>query len=214
MTLSVRKLILPRSVAITLLTLASFYSPAQTDDDARREINEHRQKQEKEFRDPDASPLEKRDRKHFKGLKYYAIDLSYRVKATFVRTENPVLFKMQTTTTRQPEYLKYGEVHFVLQGKDYVLEVYQNPVLSQREEFADYLFIPFTDDTNGEETYDVGRYIDFKIPKAEDVIVDFNLCYNPSCSYSPRFSCPIPPAANNLPLEVRAGEKRFKETSH
>ena len=205
---------MPRSGAIVLLTLASFYCGAQTDDEARREINAHRQKQEKEFRDPDASPLEKRDRKRFKGLKYYPIDLRYRVKATFVKTENPVLFKMQTTTTRQPEYLKYGEVHFALQGKEYVLEVYQNPVLSQREEFADYLFIPFTDQTNGEETYDVGRYIDFKIPKSEEVIVDFNLCYNPSCSYSPRFSCPIPPAANNLPLDVRAGEKRFKESAH
>jgi len=214
MTLSFRNLMMPRAGAIALLTLASFYSAAQTDDDARREINEHRQKQEKEFRDPDASPLEKRDRKHFKGLKYYPIDLTYRVKATFVKTENPVLFKMQTTTTRQPEYLKYGEVRFVLQGQEYVLEVYQNPVLSQREEFADYLFIPFTDQTNGEETYDVGRYIDFKIPKSDEVIVDFNLCYNPSCSYSPRFSCPIPPAANNLPLNVRAGEKRFKESAH
>jgi uncharacterized protein (DUF1684 family) len=205
---------MPRAGAIAFLTLAFFCSAAQTDDDGIREIEEHRRQQEKEFRDPDASPLEKRDRKHFKGLNYYSIDLSYRVKATFVKTETPVLFKMQTTTTRQPEYLKFGEVHFVLQGKDCVLEVYQNPVLSQREEFADYLFIPFTDETNGEETYDVGRYIDFKIPTSEEVIVDFNLCYNPSCSYSPRFSCPVPPLVNSLPLEVRAGEKRFKETSH
>jgi len=204
--------ILPRFAATVLLTLASFYSLAQADDEAVRLINEHRQKQEKEFRDPDVSPLEKRDRKRFKGLNYYPIDLSYRVKATFVKTENPVLFKMQTTTTRQPDYLKYGEVRFSLQGKDYILEVYQNPVLSKQTEFADYLFIPFTDETNGEETYDVGRYIDFRIPKTDDVVVDFNMCYNPSCSYSPRFSCPIPPAANNLPLEVKAGEKRFKQS--
>lgn len=195
-----------------LLAFSFFSSFSQSDDDAVRDIREHRQKQEKEFRDPDASPLEKRDRKHFKGLNYYPIDLSYRVKATFVKTENPVLFKMQTTTTRLPDYVKYGEVRFTLQGKDLVLEVYQSQDLKKLKEFEDYLFIPFTDETNGEETYDVGRYIDFRIPKGDEVIVDFNKCYNPSCSYSPKFSCPIPPMVNSMPLHVRAGEKRFKES--
>ncbi|MBL0743591.1 DUF1684 domain-containing protein [Chryseolinea lacunae] len=195
-----------------LLTFSFLTGFGQSDEDAILEIREHRKKQEKEFRDPDTSPLEKRDRRHFAGLKYYPIDLSYRVKATFVKTENPVLFKMQTTTTRLPEYVKYGEVHFNLQGKDLVLEVYQSQDLKKRKEYEDYLFIPFTDETNGEETYDVGRYIDFRIPKGDEVIIDFNKCYNPSCSYSPKFSCPIPPVVNAVPLSVRAGEKRFKES--
>ena len=57
------------------------------------EIMNHRKKQEDELRDPKKSPLEKRDRKRFKGLNYYDIDLSYRVKVKFVKTENPVLFQ-------------------------------------------------------------------------------------------------------------------------
>jgi hypothetical protein len=183
----------------------------QADTAAVAVIEKHRKEQEASFRDPEKSPLEKKDRKKFKGLNYYPIDLGYRVKATFVKTENPVLFKMKTTTTRLPDYIKYGEVHFMLGGEERMLEVYQSPDIMKRPGYEDYLFIPFTDETNGKETYDIGRYLEFRIPSTTDVIVDFNLCYNPYCSYSPNFSCPIPPAPNHLTLQIKAGEKKFKE---
>jgi uncharacterized protein (DUF1684 family) len=117
---------------------------------------------------------------------------------------------MKTTTTRLPEYTKYGEVHFELDGEQYILEVYQSPEISSRPGYEDYLFIPFTDLTNGDETYDVGRYLEFSIPSSEEVVVDFNLCYNPYCSYSARYSCPIPPEANRLGIPIKAGEKKYK----
>lgn len=179
-------------------------------DSAVYDIEAHRKKQEEEFKDPKESPLDKKSRRSFKGLNYYPINLAYRVKATFVRTENPVLFKMKTTTTRLPEYLKYGEVHFKLDGEDRVLEVYQSPDIVAKEGYEDYLFIPFTDETNGIDTYEVGRYLDFRIPKSADVIIDFNKCYNPYCSYGSAYSCPIPPEANHLPLKIMAGEMKFK----
>jgi uncharacterized protein len=182
----------------------------QSDLDATKEINDHRKKQQDEMRDRKESPLEKKDRRHFKGLNYYPIDLSYRVKAKFVKTENPVLFKMKTTTTRLPEYSKYGEVHFELNGQSCKLEVYHNSEIAKRPGYEDYLFIPFTDDSNGKETYDVGRYLDFRSPATDEVTIDFNLSYNPYCSYSPNFSCPIPPEVNYLPMEVKAGEMKFK----
>jgi len=47
-------------------------------------------------------------------------------------------------------------------------------------------------------------------PKTEDIVLDFNLCYNPYCSYSPFYSCPIPPEANTLPTYILAGEKIYK----
>lgn len=178
-------------------------------DSAIHEIELHRKKQEEEFRDPKASPLEKKLRKNFKGLNYYPINLDYRVKARFVKTENPVLFKMKTTTARLPEYQKYGEVHFNLDGDDRVLEVYQSPEISTKPGLEDYLFIPFTDETNGIDTYDVGRYLDFRIPSADEVILDFNMSYNPYCSYGSAYSCPIPPKVNHLPLKVQAGEMKF-----
>jgi hypothetical protein len=40
----------------------------------------------------------------------------------------------------------------------------------------------------------------------DDVIVDFNLAYNPSCALSPFYNCPIPPVENRLTVPIRAGE--------
>jgi uncharacterized protein len=196
-------------VVVMLLTFCVIGGYAQDDVLAKTEIEAHRSKQESEMRDKEKSPIEKKDRKKFRHLNYFPIDLKYRVKAKFVRTENEPLFKMKTTTARLPEYLKYGEVHFTLDGMEYTLNVYQSPEISKRPGYEDYLFIPFTDLTNGNETYEVGRYLEFRIPKSEEVIVDFNQCYNPYCSYSPRFSCPIPPSENDLAIAIPAGERKF-----
>ena len=38
-------------------------------------------------------------------------------------------------------------------------------------------------------------------------VVDFNLAYHPSCVYDPRFSCPLTPAENRLPVRIEAGER-------
>lgn len=197
-----------RQLLIPLLLLLPAFLFAQVDS-AVYQIEAYRKQQDEKFRDPKESPLNKKLRKNFKGLNYYPVNVEYRVKAKFVKTENPVLFKMKTTTSRLPEYQKYGEVHFKLDGEERILEVYQNPEISQKPGLEDYLFIPFTDETNGVDTYEVGRYIDFKIPISDEVILDFNKSYNPYCSYGSAYSCPIPPEANHLPLKVLAGEMKF-----
>jgi uncharacterized protein (DUF1684 family) len=177
--------------------------------DAEHEILAHRKEQEAEFKSKSKSPLPPKNRRRFKHLNYYPINLKYRVNAQFVKTETPDLFKMKTTTERLPDYRKYGEVHFEIDGESFTLEVYQSPDIMKRPGYEDYLFIPFTDLTNGHETYEVGRYLELRIPKDEKVILDFNQCYNPYCSYSPKFSCPIPPVANNLNIAIPAGEKKY-----
>lgn len=174
-------------------------------------IQEHRAKTDAEMKE-ETSPLLPKDRRKFKGLKYFPINLDYRVTARFVKTEAPVLFKMKTTKDfRNPEYRKYGEVHFTLKGTDYVLEVYQSPDISKKDGLENYLFIPFTDETNGSETYEVGRYLEARIPEGDEMVIDFNLCYSPYCSYNPNYACPIPPAANHMATRIEAGEKKFKK---
>ena len=39
------------------------------------------------------------------------------------------------------------------------------------------------------------------------LVLDFNLAYNPSCAYDPRWACPLTPPANRLGIAVRAGER-------
>src|SRR5690349_20346803 len=75
-----------------------------TDQSALDDIQKHRDEQNKEFGDPEKSPLGKKEAKKFKGLNYYAPDLKYRVTAKFIKNEQPVLFKMKTSTTRLPDY--------------------------------------------------------------------------------------------------------------
>ena len=78
------------------------------------------------------------------------------------------------------------------------------------EEFVDYLFLPFTDLTNGEATYAGGRYIDLAIPDGDTLIIDFNKSYNPYCAYNKKYSCPIVPKVNHLEIDINAGVKAFK----
>ena len=70
--------------------------------------------------------------------------------------------------------------------------------------------LPFTDLTNGNETYSGGRYIDLEIPEGNTIRIDFNKSYNPYCAYTEGYSCPIPPAENNLGYTITAGVKKPK----
>jgi hypothetical protein len=42
------------------------------------------------------------------------------------------------------------------------------------------------------------------------VALDFNYAYNPSCTYDPRWVCPLAPKENWLPVSIRAGERNFR----
>lgn len=165
----------------------------------------------KEFRSEEESPLSPEDREHFVSLDFFKIDTTFSVMADFVRTPFETPFEMQTSTDRRPVYVKYGEVYFDLKGKEYKLNVYQSQDLKKTNEYKDYLFLPFTDPTNGETSYAGGRYIDLSIPKSNKIRIDFNQAYNPYCAYSGNYSCPVPPEENELSIPITAGVKAYKK---
>lgn len=193
-----------------VFVFAFFYSCGQKkpasigDTDFQRELND-------EYKDASKSPLKPRDLRDFNGLDFFKFDSSYVATARFKRALDESSFKMKTTTDRTEDYLKYGELSFELKGKSYLLNVYQGQELMKKEGYADYLFLPFLDDTNGNETYSGGRYIDLRIPKGDTIVIDFNTAYNPYCAYNEKYSCPIVPEANYLGLKVKAGVKVFKK---
>ena len=164
-----------------------------------------------EYADPKESPLTETDLKYFEGLDFYPISDKYVVEANFVKSENEKPFKMKTSTARLPEYVKYGELHFVMDGRKFKLNVYQNVDLSKKPGFEDYLFLPFSDLTCGKESYIGGRYIDMRFPKYDTVLIDFNTAYNPYCAYNHKYSCPIVPLENDLAIEIFAGVKKFHD---
>ncbi|MCX6231316.1 MAG: DUF1684 domain-containing protein [Bacteroidetes bacterium] len=168
----------------------------------QQEMNHH-------FADSAKTPLTKEDFLQFKQLDFFPIDSFYCIKAKFVRTPDEIPFPMKTTTSRMPMYVKYGEAYFELSGVKCRLNIYQNQDLIKKEGYQDYLFLPFTDATNGDESYGGGRYIDLKISADDIIIIDFNKAYNPYCAYNHKYSCPIPPSENNLSIEIKAGVKKF-----
>ncbi len=164
-----------------------------------------------DFASEETSPLTPKDLEHFKALDFFEIDTSFCIRAKFIRTPYETPFVMKTTTGREPLYVKYGEAHFTLQQKSYILNIYQNQGLKTQPEFEDYLFLPFTDLTNGELSYAEGRFIDLKIPEKEFIMIDFNTSYNPYCAYNERYSCPIPPEENHLDIKIPVGVKKYKK---
>lgn len=168
------------------------------------QVAEFQQKLNHEFSDPAESPLSAAERAAFKSLPFYPVAYQYCVVAKLVRDSTALPFAMPTSTSRLPMYRKYGELHFELNGQPQRLTVYQSLDLLQKPGFADYLFLPFTDATNGHGSYGGGRYLDLRLPPAgtATVILDFNCAYNPSCAYSHGYSCPIPPAENRLALAI------------
>jgi len=175
-----------------------------------KDIKKERAVKNKEFSDTTQSPLSHEQIANFSGLKYFRPNPEYRVMATFRKTEIPMNFKMKTTTDRQPEYRTFGTITFKLLDTTLVLQVYQNVDLMKKPGYSDYLFLPFTDETSAEKSYGGGRYIDLRIPLSNTIEVDFNKAYNPYCAYNHKYSCPIPPAENHIPIKIKAGEKKYK----
>ena len=95
--------------------------------------------------------------------------------------------------------------------KSNLLLIYQNQKLLLTDDFEDYLFLPFIDETNGESTYGGGRYIESRIPKGNTLMVDFNEAFNPYCAYNYKYSCPVVPIENTLNLKVEAGVKAYNK---
>ena len=162
------------------------------------------------FKDASKSPLKSKDLKSFEGLEFFPIDSLFVVEAQLMRTPNTPFFDMKTTTKRVTKERVFGILSFTINMEPYSLNVYQGAPDVDSEADSDYLFLPFLDATNGTETYGGGRYIDLSIPEGNQLIIDFNKSYNPYCAYNEKYSCPIVPRENYLPLKINAGVKRFK----
>lgn len=177
---------------------------------AINEIEDFQKKLNKEFSSKADSPLTDEDLKTFEALDFFPIDTAFTVTAKLSIQKDSKPFKMATTTDRLPIYKLYAIASFVIKGKEYQLEIYQNQKMVLSPDYEDYLFLPFTDSTNGDTSYGGGRFIDLEIPENDEIIIDFNQAYNPYCAYNHKYSCPIPPKVNDLDVEVKAGVMAYK----
>jgi hypothetical protein len=170
--------------------------------------NKARREKNLSFRQSETSPLPPVQKAQFDSLKYYPADAAFVIDARIIRNENPDTTLMQMSDNRAEKYLKWGTAQFQLNKQAQQLELYL-----KADGKDSTLFVPFTDLTNGRETYGGGRYLDAPLPKLNEaeLKLDFNAAYNPYCAYNNDYSCPVPPAENRLQVAIRAGEKSFHD---
>jgi uncharacterized protein (DUF1684 family) len=158
------------------------------------------------FRNDMDSPIPQGERANFKGLNYFLPDEGYRVSSKLERFDSPKHIIMATSTGTRQTYLRYGAFTFEIKGRSLKLIVYK----SAEDPYAQSLFLPFSDETSGRETYPAGRYLDLEEQGGDDYELDFNTAYNPYCAYCEDYTCPIPPVENRLSVKILAGEKNYK----
>jgi uncharacterized protein (DUF1684 family) len=178
------------------------------------ELAKHRLLYKSEFINHPRSPLTAADTGF---IDFFPPDHSWDLQAKISLTPDAQPFDLPTFNGQAKKYRQYGILEMEHKGTLFFLSVYQSINLMKDSAFVNYLFMPFTDLSNGETTYEGGRYIDFSIGdiKHNTLRVDFNKCYNPYCAFSDGYSCPVPPLENRLKIEIPAGEKKFrKERKH
>ncbi len=154
------------------------------------------------------SPIPAGRRAEFRGLSYFPADPAWRYAGWVERYERRERIDLVTTNGQVRPCERWGRVTFEHDARIVTLQVYRLLDLPDTPGGAG-LFLPFKDKTTGNETYASGRYVDLEGPDGGPFTLDFNGAYNPSCAYGDpqRFQCPVTPAENRLPIEVRAGER-------
>jgi uncharacterized protein (DUF1684 family) len=158
------------------------------------------------FRSHPQSPLPYAERTSSFGLSYFPYDAALRVTAELVPVD---LLSVGIGASKGTPIVfdRFAQARFELLGEMRSLDAYW------LDAYGGGLFLPFADATSGEETYPAGRYLLDTVKGADlggdgdELVLDFNFAYNPSCAYDSRWACPLAPPANRLDCAVRAGER-------
>ncbi len=144
-------------------------------------------------------------RRYFSGLDYFPIEPKWRLDARFEPYDPPKRITIVNVLGMETQETVPGAIAFEFEGKTYRLDA-----ISERGSEGE-LFVIFKDETNGKETYDLGRQLYTTLPSADNkVVIDFNKAYNFPCAFTEFTTCPIPPKQNHLPFRVEAGEKKYR----
>ena len=136
---------------------------------------------------------------------YFRYDSGFRVEAV-VREVEPVTLEIPGSAGSLIRFGRFAVARFELLGEPRELELYW------LDAYGGGIFAPFGDETNGHETYGAGRYLLDTVKGADlggrgdELVLDFNFAFNPSCAYDDAWACPLSPPANRLPVRVDAGE--------
>lgn len=182
------------------------YRAVRAHDDPQAAWDLWRTTRDELFVSHEQSPLPPEQRASFAGVSYFDYNPAFRFEVELVPAEAE---RYDITSSRDGTYsfTRFARAPLHLAGTDVELEVYW------LEAYGGGIFVPFRDATSGKSTYGAGRYM-LDTVKGSDLgnadgklVLDFNFAYNPSCSYDPRWDCPLAPPPNWLKAPVEAGER-------
>lgn len=170
-------------------------------------LEQFRQQIDQFFATSGDSPLEPAQQREFTGLNYFPETDAFIFEVTLEPVEDAAPYIAPTSTGDEVRFARVGQFTFSVGDESVTLVVLGSG--------DGDIFIPFRDATSGKETYGAGRYLDdhrYGVTHLDDnrYRLDFNFSYNPTCAYSPYYSCPLPPRENWLAVAIEAGEKDFE----
>ena len=163
-------------------------------------LSDDRKMKDEYFKADPQSPLTEAQKLDFSGLHYFPENPALRFVLELQPFKEKEPASLQTSKGDVRSYVRYGEIHFTVDGEKARLTVYET-------EYG--FFLPFVDALAGQETYPAGRYLEIEDQGDGMYLVDFNMAYNPYCAYNDRWSCPLTPIENHLAVAIRAGEKIY-----
>jgi uncharacterized protein (DUF1684 family) len=175
-------------------------------------VRAYRADKDEAYRTSPHSPVPPAERASFPGIPYFDVDEDLVFEDLSLepyRGDEPTNFQIPTTDGKLRPAERAGVLRFEVDGTPAGLTAYRFA-----GDEAGSLFVPFLDGTTGVETYGAGRYLDLEPEDDGTYVLDFNLAYHPSCVYDPRFSCPLTPAENRLPVRIEAGERLADDGGH
>ncbi len=174
------------------------------------QLDKFRTEKNIEFKDSSYSPFNRKRKVKFHPLNYFNANFYFIFTGKLIENNIKDTVKVYGTKGEERKSVRYGLLK--LKNKKHDLDVNIYETLAP-DEVTKYYSIWFTDKTTNNESYGVGRYLDFELNSNPDFIytVDFNYSYNPYCAYSSEYSCAIPTKKDYLDLAIEAGEKKFHE---
>jgi len=185
------------------------YAEVRAEPDHERAWRRWREVRDELFRTHPQTPIPAGT--HFEQVPYFDYDPALRVLGTVEAAEH-VSREIATSGERPYSFTRFARVRFTI-AAEHELDLYW------LDGYGGGVYLCFADATSGSETYGAGRYL-LDTVKGSDLgerngrlVLDFNFAYNPSCSYDPRWVCPLAPPGNRLAAPIRAGERYPLEAS-
>ena len=183
--------------------VAALYAAARAATDPETGWHTWRDGRDELFATHPDSPLGVHARSAFRGLPFAPYDPAMRFEVVL---EPGVAQRLEVPTATD------GVVPFERIG-DVTLDGVGRLDVWWLDSYGGGVFLPLRDGSAGATTYGGGRYLLDTVKGADlggagdRLVVDLNFAYHPSCTYDPRWSCPLAPEGNRITTPVEAGEQ-------